>query len=325
MSRTVLLLALVATLCGAPFAQTTEPDRRPITLIVPYPAGGPSDTGARRIAPELERELGQPVVVQNIAGATGAVATQKVASATPDGLTLMYGSPNELILAPATNPAVRYQSGDLVNVGLVGITPLALVTHGQTPYKTADALVGFLRADTRRSASYASVGVGSMQHLAAANLALDANLRLLHVPYKGAAPALVDLLGQQVDVSVMTLTGGTLDHIRAGKLICLGILSRQRTALADDLPTINEGSSFKDVEYTLWGGIFVTARAPLPVLQRLNDAMNRVLVLSSVRAKTQANGAQPGEPMTLAELDARYSRETARYQRIVKTLNVRLE
>lgn len=325
MRLTAILLLLVAAQIGSVHAQATEPDKRPVTLIVPYPAGGPSDVGARRLVPDLERELGQTVVVENVAGATGAIGTQRLTQSDPDGLTLMYGSPNELILVPATNPAVKYRSTDVVNVGLVTTTPLVLVTHGGSPFKSADEMVAWLRTDPKRELTYGSVGIGSMQHLAAARLATLSNLRMLHVPYKGAAPMLTDLMGQQIDVSVMTLTGGTLGHIQSGKLRSLGVLSTKRTPLAEELSTINESKSFRSVEFTLWGGLFVTSRTPIAIQQRLNDAINRVVGQTAIRAQIQASGGQPAGAMTLEQLNARYVRETSQYEEIAKALNIRVD
>lgn len=306
-------------------SQSAERPTGTVSFIVPFPAGGPSDVAARRLVADLARELGQPVVIQNIAGATGAVGTHKLAQSEPNGMTIMFGSPNELILAPATNTAVPYKPSELVNVGLSGITPLVLVSHPDAPFRSPDELVDFLRADPKRELSYGSVGVGSLQHLATADLATTWKLRMLHVPYKGAAPMLNDLLGQQIHVSAMTLSGGTLDLIRAGKLRSLGVLLPERTSLAPDLPTINESRSFKNVDYSLWGGIFVPARTPMPIQERLNGAINRVIAQPAMRERIQAGGSQPAPAMSLIDLSARYMKEIARYEGIAKALDIRSE
>lgn len=325
MKRRILPVAITIFLglSQAPHAQAAEDGI--VTLIVPYAPGGPSDVGARRVAPELERALGRPVVVQNIAGATGAIATQKVVDAPADGSTLLYGSQNELILVPATNPAVRYRSSQLVPVGLVVSTPLVLVAHAGAPYRSADEMVAYLRRDGSRQVTYGSPGIGSIQHLAVAKLAASAGLRMVHAPYKGVGPMLTDLLGRHIDASAMTLTGGTLDHLQSGKLRSLGLLSPARTALADDLPTINEGRSFRDIDYSSWGGLFVSARTPAGVQERLNEAMRRVMQDTHLRARIFANGGEPAAPMTLAQLRAKYAAETAKYEQIANELQVRAE
>jgi tripartite-type tricarboxylate transporter receptor subunit TctC len=321
--RSLLLLAsLLVLVARTPCAQPA--DGPVVTLLVPYAPGGPSDVGARRIAPALEKELGRPVVVQNIAGATGAIAVQKVIDARPDGNTLVYGSQNELILVPAINPAVRYRPGELAPLALIVTTPLVLVTHAGAPYGTADDLVAWLRADPHRHVSYGSPGVGSVQHLAAARLAATAGgLHMTHVPYRGVGPMLSDLLGQHIDLSVMTLTGGTLDHLRAGKLRGLGVLSPARSALADDLPTINEGRTFRRIDYSSWGGLFVSARTPPEIQERLNRAMRRVMADTRLRASIFANGGEPAPPMTLQQVRAKYAADIAKYQQIAVELNVR--
>lgn len=319
--RTAAIFLMAAMLgAGTPASAQTAVDTRVVTLIVPYAPGGPSDVGARRLAPFLERELGQPVIVQNIAGATGAIASQKVVDAAPDGLTLLYGSQNELVLVPATNDSARYKPQDLACIGLVVTTPLVLVTHPDSPYRSADEMVSFLRGDPQRIATYGSPGTSSLQHVAGFAIASLAHVNMIHVPYKGVAPMMTDLLGQQINVSATTLTGGTLDYIRSGRLRSLGVLSLHRTSLADDLPTINEGRVFKGVDFSSWGGIFVTARAPLSVQERLNDAVRRAMARPELRAGIVANGGEPGHPMTLAQLAAFYGGESARYAPIATNL-----
>jgi tripartite-type tricarboxylate transporter receptor subunit TctC len=326
MKRRIFTLCFALSLAPAGFAWGQAADAQVITLIVPYASGGPSDVGARRIAPVLEKELGRPVVVQNIAGATGAIATKKVVDAPPDGSTLIYGSQNELILVPAINPAVHYRPDELSPVGLIVTTPLVLVTHPGAPYRTADDLVAYLRADARRQVNYGSPGIGSIQHLAAAKLAASAGgLRMKHVPYKGVGPMLTDLLGQHIEASVMTLTGGTLDHLQSGKLRSLGVLAPVRSPLADDLPTINESRSFRHIDYSSWGGIFVSARTPPAIQESLNRAMRRVMADTQLRARIFANGGEPAAPMSLAQLHAKYAAETAKYQRIASELQLRVD
>ncbi|MCG2591759.1 tripartite tricarboxylate transporter substrate binding protein [Ramlibacter sp. XY19] len=324
MKRILNLVATVLLATASVHAPAADP--AVVTLLVPYAPGGPSDVGARRIAPELERELGLNVVVQNIAGATGAIALQKLLEAPPDGRTLVYGSQNELILVPATNSAVRYRPDEFAPVALVVRTPLALVTHSGAPYLTAEELVTFLRADPRRHVNYGSPGVGSIQHLAAAALASSARrLQWTHVPYKGVGPMLADLLGQHIDVSVVTLTGGTLDHLKSGKLRSLGVLSPARSPLAEDLATINEQSMFRQIDYSSWGGLFVSARTPDGIQEKLNHAMQRVMADTYLRARIFANGGEPAAPMTLAQLRTRYAVETANYQRIAAERQIRVD
>lgn len=295
------------------------PDR-PITLIVPYPAGGPSDTGARRISVALGQKLGQPVVVDNIAGASGSIGAQKLLRSAPNGLAVFYGSPNETLLAPLANPAIQYKSNEFRMACLSTITPYVLVGRAALPANNIDELVKLGRS-SEKPLSFGSVGVGSQQHLAAENIKARSGMNMLHVPYKGASPVMSDLLGGQIDLAVMTFSGGTLDLIKSGKLKSLGVLSSKRDALAPTLPTINEGEYLKDVSFFSWGGIFVLAKTPASIVERLNTELNAVNALPEVRASAEAAGSRVPERMTPAECDSFYQGEIAKFQEIAKTVN----
>ncbi|NMM75782.1 hypothetical protein B2J88_22405 [Rhodococcus sp. SRB_17] len=295
------------------------PDR-PITLIVPYPAGGPSDTGARRLSVALGQKLGQPVVVENIAGASGSIGAQKLLRSAPNGLAVFYGSPNETLLAPLANPAVQYKSNEFRMACLSTVTPYVLVGRGALPANNIDELVKLGRS-SEKPLSFGSVGVGSQQHLAGESIKARSGMNMLHVPYKGASPVMSDLLGGQIDLAVMTFSGGTLDLIKSGKLKSLGVLSSKRDALAPTLPTINEGEYLKDVSFFSWGGIFVLAKTPASIVERLNAELNAVNALPEVRASAEAAGSRVPERMTPAECDRFYQGEIAKFQEIAKTVN----
>lgn len=296
------------------------PDR-PITLIVPYPAGGPSDTGARRLSVALGQKLGQPVVVDNIAGASGSIGAQKLLRSAPNGLTVFYGSPNETLLAPLANPAIQYKSNEFRMACLSTITPYVLVGRAALPANTIDELVKLGRSSDK-PLSFGSVGLGSQQHLAGESIKARSGMNMLHVPYKGASPVMNDLLGGQIDLAVMTFSGGTLDLIKSGKLKSLGVLSSKRDALAPTLPTINEGEYLKDVSFFSWGGIFFVAKTPAPIIERLNTELNAVNALPEVRASAEAAGSRVPERMTLGECDQFYQGEIAKFQKIAKTVNL---
>lgn len=314
------VMGLSAIGLALPARATGSYPNRPITFIVPYPAGGPSDTGARRISVPLGQKLGQPVVVDNIAGASGSIGAQKLLRSAPNGLAILYGSPNETLLAPLTNPAVQYKSNEFRMVCLSTITPYVLVGRADLPANNIDELVKLSRS-SEKPLSFGSVGVGSQQHLAAESIKARSGMNMLHVPYKGASPVMSDLLGGQIDMAVMTFSGGTLDLIKSGKLKSLGVLSSKREALAPTLPTINEGESLKDISFFSWGGIFVVAKTPASIVERLNAELNVVNALPELRASAEAAGSRVPERMTPAECDLFYQGEIAKFQQIAKTVN----
>ncbi len=295
------------------------PDR-PVSLIVPYPAGGPSDTGARRLTVGLGQKLGQPVVVDNVAGASGAIGAQKLLRSAPDGLTVFFGSPNETVLAPLANPSIQYKSTEFRMACMSTITPYVPVGRATLPANTIDELVTLGRSSAK-PLTFGSVGVGSQQHLAGESIKARSGMNMMHVPYKGAAPAMNDLLGGQIDLSVMTFSGGTLALIKSGKLKSFGVLSRKRDAVAPSLSTINEGKFLKDVSFVSWGGIFVVTKTPAAIVERLNAELNAVNALPEVRTSAEAAGSRVPERMTLAECDRFYQGEIAKFQEIAKTVN----
>ncbi|WP_213958098.1 tripartite tricarboxylate transporter substrate binding protein [Variovorax sp. dw_954] len=319
--RGAAALALTGLAAGrAAWAQ----DSQPVTIIVPYPAGGASDIVARRIAPHLAKALKMPVVVQNIPGAGGAIGAQKLLASPADGRTLFYGSPNELILVPTLNAAVKYKPTAFVPVGITTRTPMILVARTGLPVKNADELQKYAR-NAPRELTYGSVGAGSFQHVLGAHIGALMGVKLLHVPYTGAAPMYNDMLGQQVDIAVATLSGGALDYVKGGKVTSLGMLTRERSPLAPQFATVQESHALKGVNFTTWGGLFVRATTPAPLVERLQAAFREAIAVTTLRAGIRSGGSEPMPPMTAAEQHKLYRDDAARYAKLVKDLNIRIE
>ncbi|MFJ4292829.1 Bug family tripartite tricarboxylate transporter substrate binding protein [Cupriavidus sp. NPDC089707] len=312
--------AIGAIVPRAAFAASGYPER-PVTMIVPYPAGGPSDTAARRLTPELGKRLGQPVVIDNAAGAGGALGAQKFLRSAADGITLFYGSPNETILAPLANPAVRYKSVEFRLASLGASAALVLCGHAGLPADSIDGLVALGRK-TDKPLSFGSVGVGSLQHLACESIRAGTGMKMLHVPYKGAAPALNDLLGGQVDLMALTMGASTVAMIASGKLKCFGVMAARRDAGAPSLPTINEGQYLKDVVFEAWGGVFVPAKTPDAIVEKLNASLAEVYGLPSVRALIEAGGVHVPPRLGTAEAARFFSGEAAKFQQIAKNIDL---
>ncbi|UUZ75079.1 tripartite tricarboxylate transporter substrate binding protein [Polaromonas sp. P1(28)-13] len=313
-----LALVAMAALNGA-----QAQDKPVLNIIVPYPAGGPSDTSARRLAPELSKQLGQTVIVQNIGGAGGAIAAQKVLQSSPDGLTLMYASPNEVILVPAINPNAKYKSQDFTPIGFATQTPMMVVARTSLPVNNIDELIQYGKS-TGRELTYGSVGAGSFQHILGTYLASQTKLNMIHVPYKGGAPLNNDILGQQVDLMVTSMSA-VHNFVEAGKMHALGMMTKERSPLMPGIPTVNEGRSLKGMDFWLWAGLVAPANTPLAVQERLNKAFNQVIILQSVRDGIAASGGEPQPPMGLQELRKLYQSDAKRYPNLVKALNIRIE
>ena len=279
------LLSALATLPMAALAQAAYPER-PITLVVPNAAGGAADNLARSIAEELAQRLKQPVLVENLGGASGALGAQKVLRAAPDGYTLLFGTTSDMVVTPIANRGAGYAVKDFTPIAKVGVTPMTLVARPGLGVQTVDQLVALARSKPN-GLSIGTTGNASLQAFAAVALQRAAGIDLLGVPYKGGAPLLNDLLGGQIDLGVLTLPGA-LAQARAGKLVMLGLLWPQRAGSAPDMPTVNESVSVKGVSVEIWAALAGPPGLPAPVVDRLSRAVQEVLAdkaFSERRAK----------------------------------------
>jgi tripartite-type tricarboxylate transporter receptor subunit TctC len=299
---------------------------KPITLIVGYPPGGSTDLVARTVAPKLSEKLGQPVVIENLGGAGGTLGAQKMISASADGYTLLLGSNNEVVIAKLINKAVRYDpQKDLLPVGLIGSQPMVLVGRANLAPKTADELVAFAKQPGAKL-SFASSGVGTALHLAGEMVNQQAGTNILHVPYKGAAPMVSDVLGGNIELAVFVLSSA-MPHIKSGAMRAYGITETKRNAIAPDIPTLNESKALAGVDISSWFGLFAPAKTPDPVMKRLNAALADVLALPDVKTKlTEAGVTLMAEPADRATSVAKtfITSDTARIEKVVRAAKIEL-
>ena len=291
-----------------------------ITVIVPYPAGGPADLIARQMLPTLRKSLGQTVIVDNIAGAGGAVGIQKLLAAPPDGHFLVIGTPSDVVLGPLTLTAVKHRPEQLRLLGLVSRTPLVLVSGAQLPARKLDDLLGAARAG--KEYTYGSIGIGSLYHLVAADFAARQKLRMMHVPYKGVAPLLQELIGGQVDLAFLPSAGNLADMVTQGKLRAYAVTDSRRLATLPEVPTIQEATGLKDFDYEIWGGPFVARGVPERATQRLNAAVNETLQDAEFRRQIEASGAVVGPQLSLAEAERFFLDQTARYRLLAREIRL---
>ncbi|VTU33890.1 Argininosuccinate lyase [Variovorax sp. PBL-H6] len=286
----------------------------PVTMVVPYPAGGSADILARTLGQKLAERLGQPVVIDNRAGAGTAIGAKHVAGAPADGYTLLMGTVSSQAINPAMNKVGYDPVKDFTPVAPLASIPFVLVAHPSFPGKSVADVIAQAKARPGEL-SYASAGLGTSNHLAGELLASAAGIRLLHVPYKGSAPALNDVVAGHLPL-MFDLQATALPYVQSGKLKALALTGRARSALLPDVPTAIE-SGLPGYEVSAWFGVFAPAGLPAPVLERLNSDINAVLKAPEMQKRLQELGAEPEQGS--AEAFAKFTRdEAAKWSAVVK-------
>lgn len=318
--RRFLRLVLALTLCvsGAAYTYPTKP----IRFVVPYAPGGNTDILARLLAQKLSEAWGQQVIIDNRPGAAGTVGAELVARAPGDGYTLIMGSFGNIIVANSLYRNLRYDPlKDFTPVALVSTPPGVLVENAQVPAQNVRDLIGYAKANPGRL-NYGSPGTGAWNHLFFELFNATAGISIVHVPYKGIAPAVVDLLAGQVQLA-MSAFPPALPHIKSGKLKALGVTSAKRSGLLPDVPTIAE-SGLNGYEAAGWFGVLSPAHTPAAVVNKLNAEINRILELPEVKASLASDGAEPagGTPAQMAQ-SARA--ESAKWSRLIRELKVSVD
>ena len=319
-SWTTLIGSLL--LAGTVAAQTYP--SKPVTLMVPYPAGGLSDVIARTVNNTLSKNFGQPVVVENLGGASGSIAAQKVLNSPSDGQIIFQGSPNELILAPLAISAVKFKSEDFRLVQMIATAQIGFLARKDLPVNTVDEFLDYARKQAKegKPITYASVGPGSFYHLLGEHLSKVTRIEMTHVPYKGSAPANQDLLGGQVDIFLAPF-GKAYDELqKQGKLKVLAMLNSERLESVKDYPAISESKSLKNFTFNIWTGYFVKKDTPEPIVQAIYKAITDSLSDPVVRSGLEANSQLVPKPMSLQAVDKAYADGTAQFRAIAKSINL---
>ncbi|WP_348688389.1 tripartite tricarboxylate transporter substrate binding protein [Acidovorax soli] len=300
---------------------------KPVTLIVPYPAGGVSDVIARTVNNTLGKQLGQPVIVENLGGASGSIAAQKMLSQPSDGHVVFQGSPNELILAPLALSAVKFKSEDFRLVNMIATAQIGFLTRGDLPVNSIDEFVEYARkqAQQGRPITYASVGPGSFYHLLGEHLSKVTGIPMVHVPYKGGAPAEQDLISGQVDIFLSPFATKHVDLRKAGRIKVLALLNSARLDTAKDIPAITESKALKDFTFNIWTGYFVKRDTPEAVVATLHKAIAGTLTEPTVRANLEAASQTPAPTLSVAEAAKAYTDGTAQFRAIAKSINLQAQ
>ena len=309
---------LAAILPAAAFAQWPT---HPVKIIVGFAPGGGTDVVARLIAQKLQESFGQPFIVENRAGATGTIAADLVAKATPDGYTLLMGHVNSNAIAPNLFKTPYDPVADFQPITYVGYVPNILAVYPAVPAKNIGELIALAKAQPGKL-SYASSGVGSTQHLAGELFQILTGTKLIHIPYKGSGQAITDLLSGQVAMNFDTMPP-VLPHVQAGKLKAFAISTPQRLSQLPDVPTFAEvGITGFDV--TNWYGIFAPAKTPRDIVNRLSVEINKAMQDPVTRAKLVEIGTQMGGG-TPQDFEAFLKTELAKYAKLVKDAKISID
>lgn len=322
LKRTTALLAGM-TLAASAMAQAGKP----LTLMVPYPAGGVSDVIARIVSPVLAKHLERNVVVENLGGAGGAIAAQRVLNLPADGNIIYQGSPNELILTPMAVAAVKHKSEDFRPVQSITLNEMIVFARKDLPVGNGDELAAYAAkmAKEGRPLTYASVGPGSLYHVLGEQMSKVLNVPMTHVPYKGGAPATQDLMGGLVDIFITPYGKSYVELVNSGKIKAVAALSAERQASFKSVPTLNESKALKGFTFDTWQTYFVRKDTPEPVVQALHKALSEVANDAGVRTTLEAQGMIVPKPQALDKVTRTYSDEIAQYRAIAKSINLQAQ
>lgn len=318
--RAAFVAACVSAALAPQLARAADYPDRPISLIVGYPAGGSVDLTARLFGEALSKELGQSVVIENVGGAGGTIGAQRVARAQADGYTLLLGSTNEMVIARMINAAVKYDGAkDFTALGVIASQPMLLAASKASGVTTAAQYLEQLRAKAPGTFNYGSSGVGTTLHLAGEMVNQATGTRAEHVPYRGVAPLVTDLMSGQLDFGMLVLSSG-LPQVRSDKIVALGVTEKKRSPVAPDVPALAETPGFESVDINVWFALYGPTGLPQPVAQKLSAALGKVLQSEAFRAKMQEAGGELSRP----GLDpvAFQAAETAKYGALVKAAHI---
>jgi tripartite-type tricarboxylate transporter receptor subunit TctC len=295
---------------------------RPITLVVPYAAGGGNDAMARIVAERMSRALGQQIVIENRGGAGGSIATRQVAKAEPDGYTLGLGGTGTLAIDPTLYRNVGYDPRkDFAPIGLIATSALVVLVHPSIPARNIRELIALAKAEPGKL-NYASAGSGSGIHLGTALFAATAGIALTHIPYKGSSPALTDLIGGHVAIYFSSLPPA-IALVREGKVRALAVTGAQRAKIFPELPTVAE-SGLPGYEAVLHYGLVAPAGTPRAIVEKLNAALREAMAADDVQARIAADGAEP-LASTPEEYAADIDREETKWSAIVRAAGAKVD
>ncbi len=318
-------LAAIGLLAIGNVAHAQTYPSKPISFVVPYPAGGPSDFFARQLQPVASQNLGQSLIVENVGGASGTIGVSRALTAPADGHALIMGSPMELILAPMAIQGVRYKAEDLKLVAHVASTSTILAVRSNLGVSNVNELIALAKSSSNRPLSYGSVGNGSLYHIIGEKFSQLARVPLTHVPYRGIAPLVTDLMGGQIDVAFLPMAGSVMQTINDGKIRGLAVTAKQPHPLFSNYPALAAMPGMDAMQFDIWAGIQVHKDTPDAVVQRLNQAFLAAAQNPEVRKALETSGNYLSPARSPADLANLYKQEIDRYRAIAKSINLQAQ
>lgn len=318
------LAGFAGLLAIAPLAGAQNYPTKPVNMIVAFPPGGGSDVMGRTVGKGMQEAMGQPVIVENVVGVGGSLGVLKAANATPDGYTLLAGSPLELIYTPLGIAAAKNKPEDMRMAALVGHTPIGIAVRKDLPANTLEEFVA-LAKKSEKPLSYGSTGIGSLYHLIAERALQIGGAKGLHAPYNGLAPYLKDLMGGVIDFAVVPLVGPVLGAIDGGQIKVLAIAAQQPIARLPKLMPARATKGFEDFQFSIWIGIQASAKTPDAQMAAVHKAAYTALANPEIRKTIENAGTVIAEPMTLQQLDSFYKKEAATGAAMAKSINLQAQ
>ena len=318
------LAALFAGLVALTVSAVTEAadsyPSKPLRMVITFPAGGPSDVVVRLVTQRMTEEWGHPVIIDNRGGAGGIVGTEVVAHAPPDGYTFLVGTAGGMTINPALHAKLSYDPfRDFAPVGMLVMNPQILIAHPSVPAKTVRELVQYAK-ERPGQLTFGSAGSGTATHLGLELLKLSTGMQAVHVPYKGGAPALTDLVGGQIQLLWLSIPS-VLPHVKSGRLRALAVSTLKRSASALEVPTVAESGS-PGFEYANWNALFVPAATPQARIAKINARVVKALNEPEIAQKLVAQGADPA-PGTPAELGRYMHTDHERWKKVISSAGIK--
>ncbi len=324
-SRTIKMFKLIAatlTLCATSLTAAQQYPIKPIRCVVPYPPGGPTDIIGRAIAQKLSESLGQPVIIDNRGGAAGTIGSEQVARSPADGYTLLWGTPGTHGIAPSIYPKLGYDPvKDFAPVTLIALGTNLMVVHPSVPARSVQEFVTLAKSRPGKL-NFGSAGSGATSHMAGEMLKVMAGIDMLHVPFKGAAPAIVALMGGEVDMAILDAPA-LLPQIRSGKLRVLAVASERRSRVLPQVPTLVE-SGLPGYHASSWHALFAPAGTPRDVISRLHSEITHIVKLPEITERLAAQGVEP-VANTPEQLASFIKAEITRWARVVKASRAKID
>jgi len=321
MTRRFIFLAGLAALLVPGLVRAQDYPTRPIKLVVGYPAGGASDVAARLVGQKIAERLSQPVIIDNRPGAAGNIGAEVVVKAAPDGYTLLLGTIS-LSINPSLYPKMAYDPlKDLTAISMISSTPFLLVANPNSPYTSTKTLLDAARV-SKAPIYYATAGNGSGAHLFTELFSETAKIKMTHVPYRGAAPAMNDVVGNQVPLAFDNVITA-LPLVKSGKLRALGVTTKNRSKVAPDIPTLAE-SGVADFDATAWFGLFAPAGTPRTVIQRLSREVAEAVKDPVITEKLLQLGAEP-VGSTPEQFDVFFRSEVTKWGKVVREAKIKID